>query len=217
MKIRDLELKIGKKTILHNIDFDITKKTAIVGPNGSGKTMTLSVISQLQIPRKGSMFDKNGNDVLRDESFKQKIGVMIQEGNFDPDKTVKEELELIKELKNDNTDIDKLLKKHGIENLLIRELPHGKHKIALVLQALLGNPELVILDEPFSGLDILNRKIIEKILKNFKGKLLITSHLLEDLKYVCDDIVFINHGKIIDIKKIKKIKNLNKYYIKLYS
>ncbi|MCB9359026.1 ABC transporter ATP-binding protein [Candidatus Woesearchaeota archaeon] len=216
MKLKNVSLRLGKKQVLDDLSFSIDKKTALVGPNGSGKTMTLSVISQLMIPQRGHLFDPSNNDVLEDESFKERLGVMIQEGNFDPDRTVKEELELVKRLKNDDVDIGKLLKKYDIDNLPIKELPHGKYKIALLLQALLGKPELVILDEPFSGLDIINRKVIEKILKEYKGKLLITSHLLNDLKNVCDNIVFIKEGRVIETNKIKKIRNLDKYYMQLY-
>jgi len=231
MKIRDLHLTIKhaktkglhkvfymkKKKILDGINFDINSKTAIVGPNGSGKTMTLSVIAQLIKPQKGS-FMYQGEDILKNELFKDKLGVMIQEGNLDPDEKVLQEMELIKNLRGDKTDLRKLLNKYDIDpDTFIRNLPHGKYKILLVLQAMLGNPELLILDEPFSGLDIINRKVIEKILKEFKGKMLITTHLLNEIKNVCTDIVFIKEGKVIQKKKIKQIKNLDNHYIKLYS
>ena len=232
MKVRNLHLTlkhfkvtslhkiytIKKKKILEGVSFDVSSKTALVGPNGSGKTMTLSVISQMMKPQEGSVTIGKSSNLLHDENFKKKMGVMIQEGNFDPDKTVLQEMQLVQRLKNDKCDLNKLLKKYNIDSdAAIRSLPHGKYKILLVLQALMGNPELVILDEPFSGLDILNRKIIEDILKKYKGKMLITSHLLTEIKNICTDVVFLREGKVIEKKNMKQIRNLDKYYIKLFS
>lgn len=217
MKIRNICLKLGGNDILNNLSFDINSKTALIGPNGSGKTTTLSVLSQLIRPDKGTVTFGNSGNVLEDENFKNKLGVMIQEGNFDPDRKVIDEIRLIQNLKKDNTNISKLLKKYKIdENLLVKQLPHGKYVILLVLQALLGNPELVLLDEPFSGLDVLNRRIMEKILREYPGKLLITTHLLGEIRSFCKDIVFIKDGRIVKKKKVSEIKNLDEYYIKLY-
>ncbi len=217
INIKDIHLKIGRKKILDGINFDVDGKIAIVGPNGSGKTMTLSVLSQLTKVKQGEMTIGKSKNLLKDEDFKQKLGVMIQEGNFDPDKKVRQEMRLIQELKDDKRDLGRLLKKYMIDpDMMIRNLPHGKYKILLVLQALMGKPELVILDEPFSGLDILNRKIIEKMLKDHKGKILITTHLMTEIKNICNGVVFIKQGKIIQKKNMKQIKNLDKYYIKLF-
>jgi ABC-2 type transport system ATP-binding protein len=217
MKVKNLTLKVHGKKILDNVSFDIKSKTALIGPNGSGKTMTLSVLAQLIMPSSGGFVDTKGKNVLLDESFKQKMGVMIQQGHFDPDEDVMEEMGLVKELKKDNIDLKELLKCYNIDNMPIKYLPHGKYHILMVLQALMGNPQLVILDEPFSGLDIVNRKIIEKMLKEYKGKLIITSHLLEEVKTICDNVVFIKDGKVIEEKKVSQIKDLEKYYLKLYS
>jgi ABC-type multidrug transport system ATPase subunit len=218
IKLKDISLRIGKKKILEDISFDIVNKTVLIGPNGSGKTMTLSILSQLIKPDKGSVtINNNSENIIYNEKFKEKIGVMIQEGNLNPDKKVIQQMELIQKLRNDKSDIKKTLKKYDIDDILIKHLPHGKYKILLVIQAMMGKPELLILDEPFSGLDIINRKIIEKILKNFKGKILITSHMLNEIKNICDNAVFIKNGKIIKHEKINKIKDLDKYYIKLYS
>jgi ABC-2 type transport system ATP-binding protein len=221
MIIKNLNLKIKSKIILEDVSFNIKNKTAFVGPNGSGKTMTLSVISQLIRPNKGTIFNSKKSDstenLLYDETFKDKIGVMIQKASFNPNKTVMQELQLIQKLKDDKSNLKTILDKYNIENVPIKSLPHGKHKILLVLQALMGKPKLVILDEPFSGLDIINRKRIQNILKSHKGKILITTNNLNEIKDICSDIVFIKEGRIIEQKTIGKIKNLDKYYIKLYS
>jgi len=216
IKIRNLSLKIGKKQILDNISFDVDGKTAIIGPNGSGKTTTLGCIAQTCRPDSGEMIYGSSGNMFHDESFKEKIGVMIQEAHFDPDKRVMQEMNLVKELKGDSTDLKALLAKYGIEDIHIKNLAHGKYTILLILQALLGNPELVVLDEPFSGLDVINRKVIENILKGYKGKMIITSHLLNEIKNICTDLVFIKDGKIIQKKKVSQIKDLDKHYIKLY-
>lgn len=217
INVNNIHLKIKKKKILDGVSFDIDGKVAIVGPNGSGKTMTLSVLSQLTIVKQGEMSINNSENLLKNEDFKQKLGVMIQEGNFDPDKKVMQEMRLIQELKGDKRNLKNILKKYNIDtDMIIRNLPHGKYKILLVIQALMGKPELAILDEPFSGLDILNRKIIEKMLRDHKGNIIITTHLLNEIKNVCNDIVFIKEGKIIQKKKMRQIKNLDKYYIKLF-
>ena len=97
MKIRNLCLKIRRKQILDDISFDIKSKTALIGPNGSGKTMTLSVLAQLIRPDSGSMIF-NRKDVLHDESFKHDIGVMIQDQALDPDKNVVDMLTFIRKL-----------------------------------------------------------------------------------------------------------------------
>lgn len=229
MRINSLNLRIGGKLVLSDVSFEVNGKTALVGPNGSGKTMTLSVISQLVKPQNGEvLLHDSTRNLLLDEDFKQRMGVLIQNGMFDPENTVLEEMEFIRELvhskndagKNDmkKNNLKKDLNRYNIEpGTLIKHLPHGKYKILLVLQALMNNPEIVILDEPFSGLDVLNRSIIEKILKAYKGKMLITSHQLAEIQNICQDIVFIREGRIIQKKKISQIKNLNKYYIKLYS
>lgn len=219
MKIKKIFLKRGKKQILQNLSFEIKGKTALIGPNGAGKTTTLSIISQLIHPDKGEIIYKNHN-ILEEELFKEEIGVMIQNSNFDPDRKIKDEILLVEELKFHKSILhpEKLIENYGFKKEdSIKSLPHGKHKILLILQAFMGNPDIVLLDEPFSGLDIINRNIVKNIIKNYKGKILITTHLLNEIKDICEDVVFLKNGKVLKKEKLKKIKNLDKYYIKLYS
>jgi ABC-2 type transport system ATP-binding protein len=217
MKVKNLSLKIGRKQILNKICFDVNSRTALIGPNGSGKTMTLCAMSGLVVPDEGEIILQTGEG----KSLMESIGAMIQESELEGEKTVREALEYMKELKKDKRgfeEIDMILDECLIDgNMLVRELPHGKHKILLTIQAFMGNPSIVLLDEPFAGLDIINKKIIEKLIKGYKGKMIMASHMLPDAKKVCDDAVFLMDGEVVEQKKLNSIKNLEKYYIKMYS
>lgn len=219
LKVRDLHFKYGKKEVLKGVSFDFKGKIALVGPNGSGKTTILNILSQNIFPKDGEIFFKN-KSILGKEEFKKNLGVMVQEANLDLDKKIFDEMRLFANLNNikDKSSIEKTLADHGFQsNERIKTLPHGRYKILLILQALINNPQYVLLDEPFSGLDIINRKIVEEILRKYKGNLIITSHLLDEVKSICSEIIFLKDGIIKKKEKISKIKNLNKYYIKLYS
>jgi ABC-2 type transport system ATP-binding protein len=215
ISIKDLSLKAGKKLILDSVFLDIDCKLALVGPNGSGKTSIIAAISGFMKYQAGSISIVDYKDELIDSND---IGIVIQASDFDRDAKVIDEIEFYEDLGLSKHHIKSQLVKYGIDpQERIRNLPHGKWKILLTLQAMINSPGIILLDEPFSGLDILNRRIIEKMLKEYDGNILITSHILDEVSRICSKIAFVNHGKIIEVKELEKINDLEEYYIKLFS
>ena len=185
-----------------NLEFTPGKSYALIGPNGSGKTTMLKSILGLMVPTSG-MITFDGKSIHNDCRYREKIGYMPQIGRYPENMTVRQLVEMIKNVRTQEENFDEQL----IDNLKLYKaydkrfysLSGGTRQKVSAALAFLFNPPVLILDEPTAGLDpisveVLKEKIIEE---KRRGKLLIiTSHILSDLDELSTDAIYIFEGKV---------------------
>ncbi|AZQ60852.1 ABC transporter ATP-binding protein [Flammeovirga pectinis] len=201
--IKNLSKKFGEIEVLKDLNLEITKGGvfAILGPNGSGKTTLIKSFLGMIIPDKGTI-DYNGKSVLGEWEYRTNISYLPQIANFPNNLTVSELINMVKNLRNKDTNEDELIDLFKIEkfkNKKLGVLSGGtKQKVNLVLSFMVDT-DIIILDEPTTGLDPVSvislKELIEK--EKNKGKtILITSHIINFVEEVSDDIIFLLDGKI---------------------
>lgn len=198
----------------------------LVGNNGAGKTTFFSLLLDLIQPTTGNIFNKDIT-VSESEAWKPFTSSFIDESFLIGYLTPEEYFYFIGDLRKQNkADVDKLLAQfedffHGEilnQKKYLRDLSKGNQKKAGIVAALIGNPEVIILDEPFANLDpttqIRLKKIIKDLTENSEVTFLISSHDLIHVTEVCERIVVLNKGKIVnDIKTSEAtLKELESYF-----
>lgn len=222
LEVKDIYKNFGETEILHGISFSIEsgKALGLLGRNGAGKTTTIRIIMDV--------FKANKGEVLLDgkpfNPLNYQIGYLPEERGLYPKKTVVDQLTYLAQLRGISAKEAKestkyWLKRLGIEEYLNRKLEtlsKGNQQKVQLAQTLLCDPEIVILDEPFSGLDPVNSQILKEVVQELiqKGKLVIfSSHQMNYVEEFCEDIVIMNHGNIVlsgNLKNIKKDFGKNK-------
>lgn len=198
------------KLVLDDVSFEIEdgKIVGLLGPNGAGKTTTLKILSGLFCPTSGSVnvngyypFDKK-NEFKKDISF-----VMGQKSQLWWDLSAMESFILNKNIyeieeKQFQKNLDYLMELFQVKDLVniqVRKLSFGQRMKMEIVNSLLHNPRVIFLDEPTIGLDFESQKNIRTFIKEynkeFKATFIITSHYLNDIEAVCDEIIVINKGK----------------------
>ena len=200
--------------ILNNITFSIDtgQLVAIIGESGCGKTTLLKMINRLIKPSSGNILINNKNITDFDEvKLRRKIGYVIQQTGLFPHMSVKENIELIQRLENTNTnDIEentkKLLKMVGLdENTYIhrypRELSGGQQQRVGIARAFATNPEIILMDEPFSALDPITRSDLQEELLYLQSKLkktiVFVTHDMDEAIKIADKICIMKDGEIL--------------------
>lgn len=202
--INGLKKKFGKLEVLRNIDISIKSGgvTALVGPNGSGKTTIIKSILGLVKPDQGNIIIKN-ETINGDCSYRKNIGYMPQLARYPDNLTVNEVIKMIKDLRNVKIDVESdLVKKFGLINELhkpIRTLSGGTRQKLSIVIAFMFDPEILILDEPTASLDPLSSSILKELIGTEKhnGKtILLTSHFMNEVEELADEIIFLLDGEI---------------------
>lgn len=208
LEIYNLSKKIKGKHILNTMGFKIRKDSiyGIVGPNGSGKTTLLRIITGLYKPTTGFIkinnivFEKNNNDKVFD-----KVSALIESPKFYESLTGRENLELINTLYKNKFNIDKICNQLGLNNFIdkkVKNLSLGMKQKLSIASLLLTNPEILILDEPTNGYDPGEVIKFIRLIKGLKNTtVIICTHDLSLVENLCDEVLFIKSGRIIDIKK----------------
>lgn len=223
IEIKHLTKDYGQGKGVFDINFDICQGEMLgfVGSNGAGKTTTIRNIMGFLKPDSGSITINNLDSWLDSEETKKFIGYVPGEIAFPDLPTgtdfIKSQAEFLglKDLSYANYLIEKLQLDPSAN---LKRMSKGmKQKTALVV-ALMANPEILILDEPTTGLDPLMRLAFMDIIKSEKQKgktIIISSHLYEELEKDCDRVVLINNGKILDIADMNSIRNRQKVDYKI--
>lgn len=214
IEIKELQKKFGKFEVLKNINLSCKKGEciALIGPNGCGKTTLIKSVLGMVLPDSGTIHF-NGNSVLGEYLYREKIGYMPQIGRYPDNMTIGQIIEMIKKIRNSSDDLDEdLLHAFELEKMFdkqMRTLSGGTTQKVSAVLAFLFNPDVLILDEPTAGLDPLAAEVLkEKIIKEKeKGKLiLITSHLLSELDDLITEIIFMQEGKVHFHQKVAELK-----------
>ena len=214
IEIKNCYKKFGKLEVLKNVSLSFQKGEciALIGPNGCGKTTLIKSILGMVLPDSGEI-EFEGKSVLGDYRYREKIGYMPQIGRYPDNMTIGQIVDMIKQIRNEDTDIDEeLMKSFELEKMFdkkMRTLSGGTTQKVSAVLAFLFNPDVLILDEPTAGLDPLAAEILkEKIIREKeKGKLiLITSHLLSELDELITELIFIQEGEVCFHKKVADLK-----------
>ena len=203
LKITNLHKSFGKNQVIKGLDLSIEpgKLTAILGPNGSGKTTIIKSILGMVIPDKGEIiFD--GENIKKHWNYRRKLNYLPQIARFPENLRVKELLELVKELRMQESDEQDIIEKFVLKNDLdkpLRNLSGGtRQKVNLLLTFMFNNP-MIILDEPSNGLDpvalLTLKEMISSEVKNGKT-ILFTTHIMSLVEDLAEEIIFILEGKV---------------------
>ena len=221
----------GKRRGIEDINLKIEKNSiyGFLGPNGAGKTTTLSSLIGLVRKTRGKVIIDNKDLDKEGEEIKKVVGMMPQDMSAYPSKTAFQNMMFYAKLKDmEKTEaikqIDSLFKEFEIEeirNIKVKKLSHGQAKIILIMQTFLGDPKIIILDEPIAGFDPQKVFMLRNILKKKRNQtIVISSHNLEVIDRLCTHIGIIHEGKLIlqgKKEKIKKGKSLEKVFIEKLS
>lgn len=191
--------------------------TGYLGPNGSGKSTTLKMITGLIEATEGTiLFD--GEPIHRNPvQYKQRLGYVPEEPHLYSHLTGLEYLTMVRQLRNlprksSAQKIDGLLRLfslYGDRHLPISSYSKGMRQKVLLSAALLHNPDLILLDEPFSGLDVSSALVVRSLIRDLaqRGKVvLFSSHELETVERVCSHVVILHRGKIVADDSIEKLR-----------
>lgn len=217
IEVENLTKRFGPVEALRNLSFNVPKGVAgVIGPNGAGKTTTIKILMGLLRPDKGNA-EVFGLNCWKDSlKIRQKIGFLPEKTAFYDHMTGLNYLILISELKgleNSRNEASKVLSLVELEseaqNRRVREYSAGMRQRLGLAQALLGTPELVILDEPTSNLDPLGRiqflDVIKKLGKEAGVAFLISSHILPELEKVCDYVVLMDKGRALKAGSLNQL------------
>lgn len=210
--VENVRKTYGKKSVLEDITFHITNPGVylLAGPNGSGKTTLIEILAGLRKANSGRI-ELNGFQAGSIQA-KQHVGFLCQQNNLRKNCTVKEELALVKQLFSKQVDDLVYLKQFDLEDYYeykTKKLSGGSQRRLLIALTLMANQDIIIFDEPVSGLDTNNRDEIWNAIKEYsKDKIVVVSdHYLNQAAVYSDYIFMINRGQIILSDDKEKILN----------
>ena len=218
INVKNLHKKFGKNQVLKGLDLQIESGGifAVLGPNGSGKTTLIKCILGMVIPTSGDI-EFEGKKIKNNWKYRNQIDYLPQIANFPSNLTVEELVTMIKDLRSVKITKDKkLIELFMLEPFLKKKLGNlsggTKQKVNIVLAFMFDSP-LIILDEPTSGLDPISLLRLKGLINSEKQKgktILITSHIMNFVEEIANDIVFLLEGKIYfkgSISELKKRTN----------
>jgi len=175
----------------------------LLGPNGAGKTTTIEILEGLLLPTSGDV-EVLGRSWTKDgEAIRERIGVTLQETQLSEKLTVRETLDLFRSFYRSGISVDVAINSVSLDekqDARISQLSGGQKQRLAVATALVGDPELLFLDEPTTGLDPTSRRQLWEILRAIreKGKtILLTTHYMDEAERLCDRVAIVDHGQVI--------------------
>ena len=229
IEVKNVTKRYGSITAVDNINFEIKEGEIIglLGPNGAGKSTTMNMITGFIEPTDGQIIVEGFDISKKSKKAKRQIGYMPEGVPLYSELTVKEFVTYMAELKKvdrkaKKEKVQKIIKETGlddVQNKLIRNLSRGYKQRTSMAGALVGDPKILILDEPTVGLDPKQITEIRALIKDL-GKthtVIISSHILSEISQICTKVIIINKGKIVAIDTPenleKKVTDKNSIYI----
>lgn len=215
LEVKEIRKSFGEKEVLHGVSFEVEsgKALGLLGRNGAGKTTTIRILMDV--------FHANSGEILIDgKKFvpsEYQIGYLPEERGLYPKRTVMEQMIYLAKLRGLNKKAAETNAKRWLNRLEVAEyetrkletLSKGNQQKVQLAATLVANPDIVILDEPFSGLDPVNSQILKDVVSELiaDGKLVIfSSHQMSYVEEFCDHIAIINQGEVVLAGRLKEIK-----------
>ena len=229
IEVKNVTKKYGKTVAVDNISFTINEGEIIglVGPNGAGKSTTMNMLTGFIEQTEGEIIIDGYNMLKKPKKAKREIGYMPEGVPLYTDLTVKEFVTYMAQIKNVDRKlrkekVEKIIEQTGlkdVENKLTRNLSRGYKQRVSMAGALVGEPKILILDEPTVGLDPKQITEIRNLIKEL-GKthtIIISSHILSEISQICSKVIIINKGKIVAVDTPEnleeKVSNKNCVYV----
>jgi len=202
---RDLRKHYPDVKAVDGIDLDVQAGECfgLLGPNGAGKTTTIEILEGLNVPDGGEVRILGLNWRDNERELRERIGVSLQETQLAEKLTVYETLRLFRSFYRNGPDPDDLLQRLSLDekrNARVGKLSGGQKQRLAVACALVGEPDILFLDEPTTGLDPQSRLQLWEVVAGYRargGTVLLTTHYMEEAERLCDRVAIIDHGKRI--------------------
>ena len=214
ISVRNLNKKFGSLEVLKSIDvdFQLGKSFALIGPNGSGKTTLIKCILGMVIPDSGEI-NLDNEDIKGQWLYRDKIGYMPQIGRYPDNMKIGQLFDMIRDLRKKERVDEELIIEFNLQSMYhkrMHTLSGGTRQKVSAALAFLFDAPIMILDEPTAGLDPLAVEVLKSKIrkeKNDKKLFLITSHIMSDLDELSSDVVYLEEGVIRYNDTIAKIKS----------
>ncbi len=226
--VNQLEKQYMKQKAVSNVSFQIKKGMicGLIGPNGAGKTTIMKMLGGLVLPTDGSISIYGRSDEKGLAMARGRMSFMIETPYAKEKMTAWENLEKQRLQKglSDRSRVDAVLKMVGLEDTgkkPVRNFSLGMRQRLGIANALLTQPEIMVLDEPINGLDpegiVEIRELLLKLNKEENITIVISSHILSELSLLCTDYLFMNHGKLIESVQGDKLERMCRKYYKIHT
>ena len=219
IEVKNVTKKYGKAVAVEDVSFTINdgEIVGLLGPNGAGKSTTMNILTGYIEQTSGEVIIEGYNTLKKPKKAKKQIGYMPEGVPLYTDLTVKEFVTYMAELKQVNKKerkekVQKVIEQTGlkdVQNKLTRNLSRGYKQRVSMAGALVGEPKILILDEPTVGLDPKQITEIRNLIKEL-GKthtVILSSHILSEVSQICNKVIIINKGKIIAIDTPENLEN----------
>lgn len=232
LECKNVSKKVRGRYLVKDVSFQVDKGVicGLLGPNGAGKTTLIRMLTGLVRPSEGNLFIQNKSVVTERELALKNVGAIVESPIFFPYMTGKENLQNLALLHDSiskseiNNRVSEVLELVGLTeraNDKVRTYSLGMKQRLGIAQSLLSNPDCLILDEPANGLDPMGMRDLREIILTLKNKynktILISSHLLNELQKICDQIIIIHQGELVWEGTIDQNQNLENLFIELMS
>jgi ABC-2 type transport system ATP-binding protein len=205
IEVRQLVKRFDDVVAVNGVDLDVPAGACVglLGPNGAGKTTTVEILEGLQEPTSGSVrvLGRSWADGARE--IRARIGVQLQDTQLEGRLTVEETLRLFRSFYPRGISVDEAIRIVQLDEkrrASVKKLSGGQRQRLALATALVGDPELLFLDEPTTGLDPQARRALWEVIETLRGRgrtVLLTTHYMEEAERLCDRVVIVDHGKVV--------------------
>jgi len=205
IEVRGLVKRFDDVVAVAGIDLSIPQGQCVglLGPNGAGKTTTVEILEGLQTPTEGKVEVLGRTWSTDAESIRARIGLALQETHFEGRLTVKETIRVFRSFYRHGLSVEQAIAHVQLEekqNTYVNNLSGGQRQRLALAVALVGDPELLFLDEPTTGLDPQSRRALWDVIEGYKqrGKtVVLTTHYMEEAERLCDHVVIVDRGRVV--------------------
>jgi ABC-2 type transport system ATP-binding protein len=205
IEVRQLVKRFDDVVAVNGVDLDVPAGACVglLGPNGAGKTTTVEILEGLQEPTSGSVRVLGRSWADGASEIRARIGVQLQDTQLEGRLTVEETLRLFRSFYPRGISVDEAIRIVQLDEkrrASVKKLSGGQRQRLALATALVGDPELLFLDEPTTGLDPQARRALWEVIEALRGRgrtVLLTTHYMEEAERLCDRVVIVDHGKVV--------------------